>query len=81
MMAQDSQRIWQGFLLVLFCVVAGVVLTNECGCASTPSPEDAAHTAKHGLTLERCKAEARAVGKDGGLVVWDACLADAGIVK
>lgn len=79
MMAQDSQRIWQAFLLVLCVAVAGFVLTHNCGCAQAPlSVEDQAHIANHALTLERCKAEGR---EAGSYAAYDACKKDAGISR
>lgn len=77
MNARDRQEITSAFLLVLVTVGAMAVLNQQCGCSPAPlRPEDTAHIAAHGLTLERCKAEGR---EAGSYAAYEACKKDGGL--
>lgn len=66
-----------GGLVVLLALLACASQT-ACG-GSKLTPADELEIASHGVALERCKAEARATGPDGGIARYEACKTDAGI--
>jgi hypothetical protein len=82
---QQERAMLRAALLVggaLALVVAAVLAVTACGGPQL-RPEDHAHIAAHGLTLERCVQLGTGVGHeagaDAGLESYFACLDDAGV--
>lgn len=73
----EREEVVATFVGTILVIIAAVIMTHLVGCADAPlRPEDTAHIAQHGLTLERCKAEGR---EAGSYAAYEACKRDGGI--